>query len=161
MFGRAMNTFENWTNKLLPNEESALVIRSDEIKKLVENLQQDAVQNIQKQQEKQIKIQNQSKRVDAEPLKTGQCVYIKNDGLLTKLEPKYKGPFTVIEQTSTGNYKLKDATGQQIERTVPRHKLKKVVCMEESEKESFEVEKILNHKEDQNGNIMYWVKWKN
>jgi len=160
MFGREMNTFENWSNRLFPNEEAAIVNRSNEIRELVEKTQPDAIQNIEKQQEKQEKIQNNANNVDPKPLASGQPVYVKNDGLLTKLEPRYKGPYTVVEQTSTGNYKLKDATGEAVKFTVPRHKIKKIENLD-NEKESFEVEKILDHKEEPNGSYKYLVKWKN
>ena len=160
MFGREMNTFENWSNRLLPNEEAALINRGNEIRELVERTQPDAVQNIEKQQEKQEKIQNNAHNVDQTPLSSGQSVYVKNDGLLTKLEPRYRGPYTVIKQTATGNYKLKDATGEAVKFTVPRHKIKKVENLD-NEKESFEVEKILDHKEEADGSFKYLVKWKN
>jgi 3-deoxy-D-manno-octulosonic-acid transferase len=142
MFGREMNTFENWSNRLLPNEEAALINRGNEIRELVERTQPDAVQNIEKQQEKQEKIQNNAHNVDQTPLASGQSVYVKNDGLLTKLEPRYRGPYTVIKQTATGNYKLKDATGEAVKFTVPRHKIKKV--------ENLHNEKVLKLKK-------YWI----
>jgi 3-deoxy-D-manno-octulosonic-acid transferase len=77
MFGREMNTFENWSNRLLPNEEAALINRGNEIRELVERTQPDAVQNIEKQQEKQEKIQNNAHNVDQTPLSSGQSVYVK------------------------------------------------------------------------------------
>jgi hypothetical protein len=38
MFGRAMNIFENWSNKLLQNEEAAIVHRGNQIRELVAHL---------------------------------------------------------------------------------------------------------------------------
>jgi hypothetical protein len=160
MFGRAMNTFENWTNKLLPNEEAAIVHRGNEIRELVERTHPVALENIGKQQEKQEKIQNNAHNTESEPLPTGQSVYVKNDGLLTKLEPRFRGPYTVVEQTATGNYKLKDATGETVKFSVPRHKIKKMEKLDNNS-ESYEVEKILDHKEEPDGSFKFLVKWKN
>jgi hypothetical protein len=42
-----------------------------------------------------------------------QEVYLKCEGLLSKLEARFKGPFYVTGTTKRGNYKLKDALGNE------------------------------------------------
>ena len=91
-------------------------------------------------------------------LKQGTVVYLKNEGIIPKLNSRYKGPYTIIKRDEWNNYILKDSTGAEVEDKFPLSKLK--VVKKTIEKESFEVEKILNHKTVKN-KIKFLVKWKN
>ena len=51
-------------------------------------------------------------------------VLVKNEGLLGKLDPKFKGSFIVHEKSRHGNYILKDATGEIVEFSIPLKKFK-------------------------------------
>jgi hypothetical protein len=55
-------------------------------------------------------------------IKTGQAVL--NDGNNNKLDPRYKGPFTIVKRDGNQNYILIDATGEILKCTIPRHKKK-------------------------------------
>ena len=57
-----------------------------------------------------MKIQNQRVNVTTTPLPPGTPVMIKNDGIHGKLEPKHRGRYYVVEQTTSGNYRLKYST---------------------------------------------------
>ena len=87
---------------------------------------------------------------------------IKCEGLLGKLESRYHGRFFIKHQTEDGNYKLLNSLGNEIEKSYPIKKLKPILEDEEiSNKESVEIEKILNkRKNDENDKIEYLVKWK-
>ena len=115
------------------------------------------VDTIARKQTDQLKNQNNASNILIEPLAIGTIVYVKNDGLLTKMESKFKGPYTITEQTAIGNYKLKDAAGTILTKSYPLEKLKITKDMETSQ--IYAVEKILNdrvYKQQQ----QYLVKWK-
>jgi hypothetical protein len=38
----------------------------------------------------------------------GTTAYVKNEGLLSKLDQRFLGPFTIESITKNGNYKLKN-----------------------------------------------------
>ena len=59
-------------------------------------------------------------------------------GLLNKLEPRNRGPYTIYGQDKKGNYQVKKSLLKTVN---PRHKIK-VVPPEEGDDEHFEVEKI-------------------
>ena len=138
--------------------EAALIVRADEIKNLFENKHPAALKNIERQQEKQKINQNKVHNITDETLEIGSTVLIKNDGIIGKLEPRYKGPYQVIRLTSHKNYVLKNALGDEEKNAYPLHKLKKVdrdMKFDETE----EIEKILDHRVV-NGKTTYLVKWK-
>jgi hypothetical protein len=85
-------------------------------------------------------------------------VYIKNDGLLTKLEPRYFGPYTVASITKCGNYKLKNTENIIFHNSYPLEKLKLTKETDNSD-QIFTVEKILNDRIFRRQQ-QYLVKWK-
>jgi hypothetical protein len=106
MFGRKMNSFEE-QNILLPSEKELL-----EIKNMFEK-HEEARTNIQEKQIKQMKNQNDVHKVSDEAIPTGTSVLVKNDGINNKLDPKFKGTYTIISKDENQNYKLKDAIGNE------------------------------------------------
>jgi hypothetical protein len=146
VFGRKMNTFDDYKNNKSNDEIGSLLNRSYEIKELVELLQPTAKESIINSQEKQVKIQNDNHKISHEVLKPGTMVLIKAEGILPKLSPRYRGPYKVTKSTSVGNYVLENAIGEPIEMTYPRHKLKVVADQQEEDYETFEIEKILEFK---------------
>ena len=54
----------------------------------------------------------------------GATVMMIDPNRQNKLEPKYIGPYTVIRRNRAGNYYLKDATGEPLDRQVPPDQLK-------------------------------------
>ena len=157
MFGRKMNQFENWTSSN-EDEVSAILNRTQEIKEMFENTHSSALANIKKNQEKQIIIQNKAHNTESEKIPIGTTVYLKCEGLLSKLEPRFKGPYKITGHTSRGNYKVQDALGNAIPESFPRQKIKVVIDNELLPEQSLEIEKIIKHKIVDN-NWFYLVKW--
>ena len=160
VFGRKMNNFEDWTNNLLANEEATLVQRANEIKYLVEHTQRTAKVNIKNSQVKQKIIQDNQNHLVLEILEPGTSVFIKNEGILSKLSPRYSGPYKVVRHTSSGNYVLENALQELVKMSYPRQKLKVVSELETEDSVNREVEKIIDHKKV-NNQFIYLVKWKN
>ena len=108
VFGRKPNFFSRIEQESL-SDSAILIQRSNEIFNLFENSQPLALKNISEQKEKQRKIQNDRENIQKQKLLIGTMVLIKNEGLLNKLDPKYKGPFIIHAFSKHGNYILKDS----------------------------------------------------
>ena len=78
LFGRKMNTFDNWTSKLSEEEELMILKRSVEIKLLCENDHKLTIANIQAAQNKQKAIQDKQQNASSDNLKPGDVVYTKS-----------------------------------------------------------------------------------
>lgn len=156
MFGRKMNTFDDWESEKGEDETAQLIKRSVEINDLI-NTREKAIDNIEKAQERQKEIQNNRNNVVEEQLKIGTAVRIKVDGIKNKLDNKYRGKFYIESVTEGGNYKLRNAIGIILRESYPLNKLKPI---EEDEGLDYEVEKVLNERKV-GDNIQYLVKFKN
>ena len=73
MFGRKMNTFDDWS-KLEMDDSESLVNRARELKQLYENKVPQSMETIAKKQEEQKKNQDKSHRVTKDQLKIGTQV---------------------------------------------------------------------------------------
>ena len=160
VFGRKMNKFENWISSPSNNEIASLSQRANEIRQLVEHTRSMAKINTRNSQEKQKIIQDNQNNVDLNVLVPGTSVFIKNEGIISKLSPRYSGPYKVVRVTSSGNYVLENALQELVKMSYPRHKLKLVADLETEDSINLEVEKILDHKKV-NDQMIYLVKWKN
>jgi hypothetical protein len=108
-------------------------------------------------QEVQKRAQNQALNVSDKVIEPGTLVNIRNDGINSKLDPIFKGPYTVVEMDNKQNYTLKHATGEVLKETIPRQKIK--IINKKVDNNTYEVEKILDHKIE--NNITYYhVKWR-
>ena len=85
----------------------------------------------------------------------------------SKLMPRYEGPYTVVEKTKGGSFKLLDKDQSLLKRAYTTSQLKLISKKRFSEEKTIEnvtksyvVEKIVKHrgKED---DLQYLVKWKN
>ena len=106
----------------------------------------------------QKKVQDERSKVTEKTLKIGTKVMIQNDGIIKKLDARYRGPYTVVGITPKKNYLLNDMTGQRVDTSIPLHKLK--VTNFDDKDEFMEIDKILDHKIS-DGNELFLVKWKN
>lgn len=158
MFGRQMLGFENWKEENDEETDAAIIKRAFEIKNMVENTNKQAVENIQKKQEIQIKKQNNQHNITSTSLQPGTQVFLKVQKMHGKLEPNYHGPYTVVEKTKRGNYKLKNAKGVELKQAQPLSRLK-ITNLEANDEQSFEIEDIRDHRM-RRGQIEYLVKWK-
>ncbi|RNA01057.1 hypothetical protein BpHYR1_003709 [Brachionus plicatilis] len=117
-----MIPFTNWRED---NDESqAILKRSEEIKNLIDNVHPEAAKNIKLKQIKQKIIHDNDNNVTDERIPISSTVLIKCEGLLTKLEPRFKGPYKVNDYTKRGNYVLSNSLGEVLKDSFPRHKLK-------------------------------------
>ena len=67
---------------------------------MVESSHEEALTNIKRSQEQQKKTQNRQNRVDDDTLEPGTFVYVKTEGILSKLTPRYRGPYKVVKVTN-------------------------------------------------------------
>ena len=158
MFGRRMNKFDDYTiNDRTIEDQVALVRRTEEIRRLIEGEQAQAVENIKNKQVIQKETQNKRENITEVALESGTKVYIKVMEMQDKLQPRYRGPFTIKERTIKGNYIVENSVGEVMYDTYPLSRLK--VIENNAEKGNFfKIEKILgyrikNHKHE------YLVKW--
>ncbi len=162
LYGQKTNSFINYTKDLTPdlNEERDLEHRSKQIKSLVTVERPLALLNIAAAQEKQNIIQDSRHLVTEIPPEIGTSVMIKNDGIIGKLEPRYHGRYTVVDQAKGGNYRLRDALGNILPITYPIQKLKFYEEDTSKPMESVEIERIIDKRKIDHVN-QYLVKWKN
>ena len=145
VFGLKANTFEYNGNEPGLEEIAQLEQRKDEIRKLVDVTRKTAFDNVLKKQEKQKQIQDSQHKIRKERLELGTRVNLKTEGLLTKLQPRYHGPYKVIGHTESGNYKLEDSTCLVMAGTYPLEKIKVLPNIVNNEdKTSFEIDKIID-----------------
>ena len=156
-FGIQMKVFNNESTGQGPTQDE-LDVRTNELKNLVDNVRGNAKINKTSAQEAQIKAQNNKANIQFESLKPGTKVLIINEGVIPKLDARYKGPFTIKERDQFDNYTIFDATGALVQEKFPLHKFK--VIENDDEGEIMEVQKILGHK-DENKKRYYLVKWRN
>lgn len=71
-----------------------------------------ALINIRESKDVQKEIQDKLYKKIDKGLAAGTSVFLKKEGLLGKLEPRFDCPFTVAKQTQDGNYMLKDSEGK-------------------------------------------------
>jgi hypothetical protein len=76
-----------------------------------------------------------------------------------KLSPRYEGPYTVVQRTTGGSYVLRDGTGELLRRNFAPSQLK-LVLDDYEETVTYEVEKILAHRDVPGEGVEYHVKWK-
>lgn len=159
LYGIKVNEFTDYRNQLNHKSDDIkdLLNRTNQLRNLVQNTRNLAIENIQSAQEIQIQAQNKRFNVTEIPLEKGTPVLVKNEGIIGKLEPRNRGKYYVDGQASGGNYKLIDSTGMKVKQTFPISKLKPI--LEDNFEIHHEVEKILDKRklfED----FQYLVTWK-
>ena len=111
-----------------------------------------------------------------ESLPTGTVVMIKDPRYLLdpskkpSSEPTYIGHYTVVRRTGHGPYVLSDTTGVRLDRAVPLDQMKVLYKPDEAPAGAedldnadvaYEVEEIISHRDQINGQQEFLVKWKN
>ena len=114
MFSREMLTFKDWSQHKEMDEILAINNRTDEIKKHFDITIPNTVETIEIRQQDQIKTQNKTKNVREAPLSKGTVVYVKCEGLLSKREPRFKGPSSITMADRGNKAKLKIINSAQI-----------------------------------------------
>ena len=126
VFGRKANHFEDWTCKPTNDENNEMLGRTLEIKKLFEETIPKARENLAKSAEVQKNNQNKRDTISNEKILPGTQVFIKAEGLLTKMANRYYGPYTVVREADGGNYVLKNALDEEMKLSFPRQKLVRI-----------------------------------
>lgn len=165
VFGREMNNFENYADKVDGSDVIAIQKRVREINKLFEVTQPQAKEKIAQKQIKQRETQDKNMKLIHKPLESGMKVYAKIEGLKNKLEPRFKGPFTIITKTRAGNYHIMNEKGERLDGSLPLHKLKPYIELKDIPTDNLEtqIEKIYKHRTiEENGMeiVQYVVKFK-
>lgn len=161
MYGRKMNFFEDWNNRETMSEIESLLKRTTEIEDLKTDLRQRALINVSDGQRAQMKVQDsRAHKILVDSLKAGTPVFIKNEGILTKLEPRYIGPYKIARRNLIGNYELEDHDGNVLKTSYPIHKLKLIEEPEDMTVESWEVDQVIDSRQ-KNNMMEYLVRWKN
>lgn len=162
MFGRAPNEPIDYTNEK-PNTIS-LDNWQQHQEKIVSLIYPSIGKRILDNKDKMIKAINKHRRVLlGEKIPVGSIVMLKDPIRRDKFEPKYIGPYTVIRRSHNGQFVLKDATGDLLDRHVPMDQLKlisKKARSKDNANEVFEVNTILDHRGEP-GTYEYLVSWKN
>lgn len=158
LFGKKMNEMlcnDNDKTADQTDTKSSLENRIAEIKELLDKKIHLAKNKIEKAQERQkVSQDKQNKKLLTPPLKEGDQVLLKNTGLLTKMQPRYSGPYIVSHLTSSGNYWIKTTTGTLLQKSFPITQLKKIPQKSKQDSPGW---KILHHKRE-DGKILYYLK---
>ena len=70
--------------------------------------------------------QNSQHNIVNDNLEVGRKVFVKIEGLLGKLEPRFRGPYTVDQVLKHENYKVRNTLGTVLKTQYQLHKLKRV-----------------------------------
>jgi hypothetical protein len=92
--------------------------------------------------------------------KPGAMVMVKDVNRGSKWEPVYEGSLEVAQQHDGGAYSLKNNLEKVLPRRFTVEMLKAVKHSSAEEEETYEVEKILDHRRDKSGMYEYLVKWR-
>ena len=159
LFGVKCNTFDDWNAYEGESSEDALIRRSNQIKELIEK-RKDVLDKLDISKDKQMTDQNvRTKRIQRTFLENGTVVYRKNEGIITKLEPRWIGPYKIFDHDERGNYSLIDQVGNGMPKKFPIEKLKLVSKEQYIADEIDEIKRILDDKTVSN-KLEYLVEWK-
>ena len=118
---------------------------------------------IKKSKDKMVAALNKKRKVLTENhFPVGSVVMLVDPHRNSKWEPKYVGPYYILSRTRAGNYKLRDGTYAQLERSVPPDQLKlisRTLREVDLKNNIFEIAAILDHRGTA-PNMDYLVRWK-
>jgi hypothetical protein len=101
------------------------------------------------------------RRLHRDSFPNGTFVMIKDMNRSSKHEPRWVGPYTVVDCTRAGNYTLVDSKKDLLKRPVPVDQMKLVALPQEADvdtSQSYVVEDLLDHR-GADGAREYLVKW--
>jgi flagellar biosynthesis/type III secretory pathway chaperone len=161
MFGRNPNDFENFSQE--KDEQTAKEINEDlqkKIRHLTEIVYPAIYEQVKQVTNKQkSKFDATHKMID---IPAGSKVMILITDRQSKLDPHYKGYYTIVRKTAAGTYVLKNEQGFLEPRNYPPSLLKITSEKIIPEENYFEVEAIIGHKYEKNKNdYLYRCKWLN
>jgi transposase InsO family protein len=161
MFGRNPNDFEDFSRE--KDKETAQRINKELQKKIqymTEIVYPAIYEQAMKVTEKQKQKFDETHKIIDIPAGATVMIYITEKQ--SKLDPQYKGYYTVVRKTSAGTYVLRNEKGFIEPRNYPPSLLKVVSREIIPENDIFyEVEAIIGHKKDKNNEYLYRCKWLN
>jgi transposase InsO family protein len=158
MFGRTWKQFGDNSEANIPvdTEESRKQFE-EKLRWFVDRLYP-AIMERNAKKKKRSKAYRRKMEHKAAKISSGMKVYALDPIRKSKWDTLYDGPFEVVGVDDKRCYVLKDQDGKLLGRHVPIDQLKVVNL--ESVPEAFEVEKVIDHQETDDG-VAYLVKWKN
>jgi hypothetical protein len=158
MYGVKCNGFYDWTN-IDDDASNSLIERAEQIKEMMRTREK-ARETINAEQMRQRdELNKRTKRIMRTFLSKDTVVYRKNEGMITKLQPRWLGPYKVMDHDERGNYLLIDSLGEGVAGKYPLEKLK-IVENGRIEEQIGEIKVILKDRTI-NNKIEYLVEWKN
>lgn len=166
MFGRQANGFANFTDEAVPagfepsdaEHEQVIATIRERVKLMHEQLFPEVADRNSFKADKDAKRFNKKHKMANIPI--GTHVMVRDALRKAKLDPTNEGPYKVVGRTRGGSYILLDNDGQLIHRHFPPSAIISLSTNPTFAQESFEVEKILEHRETPDG-MRYRVRWKN
>jgi hypothetical protein len=162
MFGRRLNPLRDYTVEPVHDVNiDEWKDHQDKIAALILPAISDRVLKVKTDQVKRLDKLRRQLLPSAFP--NGASVMILNINRQNKFDPNYVGPFIIERRARSGNYVLRDATGDILDRRVPADQLKlisRVPVPKDNEEPIYVVRKILDHR-GSSGNYEYLVDWKN
>ena len=165
MFGRQANGFANFADEAVPagfepsdaEHEQVIATIQKRVKLMHEQLFPEVADRNTFKADKEAKRFNKKHKMANIPI--GTHVMVRDALRKAKLDPTNEGPYKVVGRTRGGSYILMDHDGQLIHRHFPPSAIISLSTNPTFAQESFEVEKILEHRETLDG-IHYKVRWK-
>jgi len=156
MFGRPSNLLEdhNNTQKTEPNETN-MIKRIEFMQDVLFPAITEATKNVMTVIKK--RFDRKYKIID---IPAGTYVMIADKTRNTKSDPANEGLFKIIRKTQGGSYELQDLDGEILKRCYPPNDLIPISNHDLFEEESYEVNKILDHRYNSAKEIEYKVRWK-
>ena len=159
MFGRNPNDFKDFSQeKDSATAEQIQKELQEKIKRMTEIVYPAVYERVKQVTEKQKLVFDENhKKVEFPP---GSTVMILVTEKQNKLDPKYKGFYTVVRKTQANTYVLKNEQGLLEPRNYPPSLLKKVSDkILQNKDEIFEVEAIVDHKKNDENKYLYRCRW--
>ena len=123
--------------------------RAEQIRQMTESTRSQKIDSIREAQDKKrIQVNFRHKRIIRTFLPNGTKVYRKNEGISTKLEPRWIEPYSIIDHDERGNYFVKDVSEQSTHNKYPLEKLG--IESSSDTQSSREVKKIIGDKRENN-----------
>jgi len=156
MFGRSHNSFSDFTSTPLAN-----VSDLENLKEIIA-LREQAIHPSIFQVAQSTQAKNKARFDATHPIRdfpVGSFVRARDPVRASKLDAIYDGPYKIIKKTKGGTYVLQDMTGTLLDRNFAPHELNLISGDVQLDSQSYEVDKVLNHREAKQG-YEYLVHWK-
>jgi hypothetical protein len=161
MFGRAPNEIKDFSKT--PPIDVNLEDWKIHQEKILSLIYPAINQRVLKNKDQMIQTLNKHRRtLLSDKVPVGSTVMLKDPLRKDKFEPTYVGPYTVVRRSHNGQYVLRDATGDILDRHVPADQLKLIsrkARPKDKLNQIYEVSEILDHKGTP-GQYEYKVLWK-